>query len=185
MCIVVVDIFRMLYVLGSDEAKAANMHRFGYFLEITDDHTKEFSSQLARVAIGLKGAERIKITVIERDCAWVCGQIKRRNDVVFDFMRCFSVMRRVVANVYSFLESKIPTNLSKVKGNVIKAFNGYRSTKELGGITDLQIRLYVQSKLLSHIGTIARELIARIRVALFLGRLRSAFRGRLIGDTLN
>lgn len=71
---VIVDLLRMLYVIGSEEAKAVNMDRFGYFFEVADEHTRELNSNLARLASGITDSDLKVITSIERNCLWVLGQ---------------------------------------------------------------------------------------------------------------
>lgn len=44
----VVDLFRMLYVLGSDEAKSLSLDRFEHFIELADQHSDEFRIHVHR-----------------------------------------------------------------------------------------------------------------------------------------
>jgi hypothetical protein len=165
---VIVDLFRMLYVLGSDEATAANMSRFGYLFEITDEHTKELSSQLARLASGLAASDREMITRIERACLWVLGQIRPRKDVNFDVNRCFSVMSDVVNDAYKVFRRIISEDLSRVEGEVFRAFRHSVPDHRLGSIETLRLRLSVQSAILKDIGTIAHDPLQSYSLHYFL-----------------
>jgi hypothetical protein len=152
----------MIYVLGSEDAKAANMSRFDYFMEVAEGHRKEFKSLLAQTANGL--AETFEIVKrVEHDCLWVLGQIKRREDVNFDLKRCFIAMRRAIREAYTVFSKLIPEELSRAEDEVACAYGQPTPSRHLGSIENLRFRLSVQSVLLARhtpderISTIAHD----------------------------
>lgn len=152
----------MIYVLGSEDAKAVNMDRFHHFMAVAEEHMEEFGSLLARSASGLAGTLEI-VTRVKRDCLWVLGQIKRREDVNFDLKRCLITMRRATGEAYTVFLKPIPEGLSRAKDEVACAYGQPTPSRHLGSIENLRFRLSVQSTLLAqqksdeHIRTIAHD----------------------------
>lgn len=148
LCVVFVDIFRMLYVLGSEEARAANLARFNYFLEVCDEHLRELGGQLARIANGIEDDERRHFTQIERTCLYVYGQIKRRHDVNFELNRCFREMSNATSEAYDLLRKLIPIEFHGAEAQVYAIAVAYTPHSQIGGIQNLRVRFSVQTRLL-------------------------------------
>jgi hypothetical protein len=146
---VIVDLLRMLYVVGSEEAKAVNMDRFGYFFEVADEHTRQLNSSLTRLATGVADNDLRVIGDIERKCLWVLGQIKHRNDINFDIDRCFFVMSRAANDAYEVFARNIPEELTRVEGEVVRAFTHSAPHQRPGSLESLRRRLSVQSAILA------------------------------------
>jgi hypothetical protein len=146
---VIVDLFRMIYVMGSKEARAANMSRFDIFFDVADDHIRELHSHLTRLSGGITAGDLEVITRIDRNCLWVLGQIKRRNDINFDLHKCFFVMSRAADDAYEVFSRLISEELSRVEGEVIRAFNRSAPRHRPGSIESLRLRFSVQSEILA------------------------------------
>jgi len=153
LCVVFVDIFRMLYVLGSEEARAANLARFNYFLEVCDEHSRELGGQLARVANGIEDNDRRHFTQIERTCLYVYGQIKRRNDVNFELNRCFREMSNATSEAYDLLLKLIPMEFHNAEAEVYPIALTYTRHSQIGGVHNLRVRFSVQTRLLEDVKT--------------------------------
>lgn len=163
----VVDLFRMLYVLGSEEAKSLNMDRFAHFVELADQHFEEYRIQIARSAISTDPKLLTVLEEIERECAWVFGQIKRRKDVTFDLSRCFASMKRVTERAYAVFRTSIPDEVSTAEASVDSAYDASLSDRLVGGIKNYCLRLSVQSEILP-IPTIAFDALQDYSLHYFL-----------------
>jgi hypothetical protein len=95
---------------------------------------------------------------IERECSFVLGHIKRRYDVNFDLDRCFSVMKRTANDAYEVFARIIPEELSRVEGEVLRAFGDSGPHHWPGSIQNLRRRSSIQSAILGDgIETIAHD----------------------------
>lgn len=146
----IVDLFRMLYVLGSKEAEVVNINRFEIFFGIADDHARELSSLVGRLINGISSENFEAIIQIERNCSWVLRQIKYRSDVNFNITMCFSQMTHVVNENYELLCRMIPEDLRRIKEEVDCEFQGFVPSDRFGSIENMRIRLFVQSKIIKN-----------------------------------
>ncbi|MGY3601178.1 hypothetical protein ACVIGB_009227 [Bradyrhizobium sp. USDA 4341] len=153
----------MLYVLGNEDAKAANIGRFGYFFEVADGHIKQLASSLMRLATSVADDDQRAIGEIERNCHWVFEQVRHRNDINFDIDRCFRVMIRVANGAYEVFSRGIPIELTRVESDVARAFMHSTLSYRPGSVESLRRRLSIQAVLLKqhassdNIGTIAHD----------------------------
>jgi hypothetical protein len=163
----VVDLFRMLYVLGSDEAKTLNLDRFEHFVELADQHFDEFRIHVHRSANGIDAKLLGEVEQIERECAWVLGQIKRRTDITFDLGRCFASMKHVTEKAFAIFVMSIPDDVAIAQAAVDSAYDASLSDKQVGSIENYRLRLSVQSAILP-IPTIAFDALQEYSLHYFL-----------------
>lgn len=163
----VVDLCRMLYVLASEEARSLNMDRFAHFVELAQQHFEEFRFQFSRSANSIDSGLLADVEEIERECSWIFGQIKRRDDVTFDLSRCFASMKRVTEKAYAVFVTSIPDDVARAQATVESAYGASCSVHPAGAIENYRLRLSVQSAILP-IPTIAFDALQEYSLHFFL-----------------
>ena len=145
----IVDLLRMLYVLGSDEGLSANKDRFQHFIALADQHLDDFRVQVARSATRFPPDLLESIDHIEKKCTWVLGQVKRSEDVTFDLKKCFSSMKRATDQAYTVFATGLPDELARAEDAVEAAFGTSSADERPGSLENLRLRLSIQSELLA------------------------------------
>lgn len=146
---VTVDLFRLLYVLSSEEAMATNMSRLAYFMEIAEEHAIDFQAQLASLSGSLDPKMYETLSYVERDCRWILGQLRRRDDIVFEAPTCFSVICRICDKAYEAFTIIIPNQLAEAEGAVLRVYGNLIPHGQRGSIQNLRIRHDTQAMVLA------------------------------------
>ncbi len=145
----VVDLLRLLYSLGSNDGWIANKDRLGLFISLAEQHVDDLRAHLARGSNSINPAIQDRLASVERNCRWVLGQVKHRDDPTFDLPRCFSTTRKIVADVYVEIASSLPEELAAAEARVIPKLGGFRPAPEDGGAHNLRLRHTIQQLILT------------------------------------
>ena len=146
----IVDLMRMLYVVSNDEARSANIDRYSVFVEMATNHFLELRSQSARFANQLP-AELLNLSaIIERDCAWVFGQIKGPPDVTYDLDRCYDTMQRAASQTFDYCSRAIPDTFPTIVRDVDAAMAAVPLPQHADNTQLFRNRLSVQTRLLEN-----------------------------------
>jgi hypothetical protein len=147
----IVDLMRMLYVMSNHEARLANMSRYSVFVDMANNHLSEMRSQAARFATQMPSDFLNLSAEIERNCAWVYGQLKGPPDVTQDIERCYKIMHRTASLTFKFCLDAIPEIFSTVVRDVDDAMAKLSPPESPKNVDLFRIRLNAQTQLLDNL----------------------------------
>jgi hypothetical protein len=128
----VVDLLRLLYTLGSHDGWTANKDRLGLFISLAEHHGDDLRAHLARGSISLDATLQDSLAGVERNCRWILGQVKHRDDPTFDLPRCFATIRKIIEDVYTVIDGSLPQELAAAEAWVTPEFAGHRPASQDG-----------------------------------------------------